>query len=236
MRRLKKLFRASAIILIAGFILAYTWLSLTEVSAKDLPPLKNGDIIFQSSRSSQSTAILAASRSAYTHMGIIQLGTDDAPSVVEAVGPVKTTPLDEWIKRGMGHRITIKRMEALSPEWSGKVLTAAHKYDGLPYDIFFLPGKNEIYCSELVRLAFSEGANIALGQPQKVKELRIDNFAARKLIEKRWHRHPLCQKADQETFQSCYAKILEQELVTPASIAADPRLKTIFSNFGLLTE
>jgi Permuted papain-like amidase enzyme, YaeF/YiiX, C92 family len=221
---------------LAAFLIVlalYSWLGLTSVSAKNLPPLQNGDIVFQTSRSSQSAAILLASLSAYSHMGIVQLDGNGAPFVVEAVGPVKTTPLDEWIDRGLGKRIVVKRLKSLTPEASKLVLQAAHKYEGLPYDIFFLSTKDQIYCSELVSLAFDEGASIALGKFQKAKELYLDNFAAMRLIKNRWQRHPLCQSTSQN-FESCYAKILEQELITPASIFSDAKLDLVYSNYKVI--
>ncbi len=211
----------------------FSWLALTSVSAKDLPQLQNGDIIFQTSRGSQSAAILLASASAYSHMGLIEINASGAPFVVEAVGPVKSTPLDAWIKRGLGGRVAIQRFSSLSPDTASKILIAAHKYDGLPYDLFFLSAKNQIYCSELVSLAFSEGALLSVGQLQKAKDLYLNNFAAKRLIEKRWRKHPLCQVAG-ETFDSCYAKILEQELITPSSIYNDRKLELIFTNYKVL--
>jgi Permuted papain-like amidase enzyme, YaeF/YiiX, C92 family len=213
--------------------LVFSWLALTSVSAKDLPPLRNGDIIFQTSRSSQSAAILLASESAYSHMGLIEIDPSGAPFVVEAVGPVKSTPLDRWIKRGLGGRIAIQRLNSLSADTALNILSAAHKYDGLPYDLFFLSTKDQIYCSELVSLAYSEGASLSVGQIQKAKDLYLNNFAAKRLIEKRWRKHPLCQVAG-ETFQSCYAKILEQDLITPSSIYNDPKLDLIFTNYKVL--
>ncbi|UDF02895.1 YiiX/YebB-like N1pC/P60 family cysteine hydrolase [Asticcacaulis sp. AND118] len=53
-----------------------------------MPDLRDGDLIFQTSRSQQSKAILVASRSLYTHMGIVK-HTSSGWMVVEAVGPVK---------------------------------------------------------------------------------------------------------------------------------------------------
>jgi hypothetical protein len=141
--------------------------------------------------------------------------------------------LDAWIKRGLGGRIAIQRLNSMTPEAALSVLKAAHKYDGLPYDLFFLSTKDQIYCSELVSLAFSEGASLSLGQFQKAKNLYLKNFAAKGLIEKRWRKHPLCQVAG-ETFDSCYAKILEQELITPSSIYNDPKLDLIFTNYKVL--
>jgi Permuted papain-like amidase enzyme, YaeF/YiiX, C92 family len=213
-----------------------TILNFTVVSAKDLPQLKTGDIIFQTSHSAQSLAILMASGSAYSHMGIIEIDTNNQAFVEEATGPVKLTPLDQWIKRGTGSRITIKRMNDLKPEEAIAVLKAAHNYDGLPYDIFFLTNKDAIYCSELVQLAFKEGAGIDLGTFEKVKSLNLDNFAARRLIKKRWRKYPLCQPAENETFETCFSKILEQDLITPSSISADKKLQTVYSNYGFLKE
>lgn len=225
----KKRIRTMVISIVVIFATAYIWLSLTSVSAKDLPILKNGDVIFQTSRSSQSSAILLASLSAYSHMGIIEIGTDGDATVVEAVGPVKKTPLDLWIKKGLGGRIAIKRMNFDSGT-AESILTAAHRYDGLPYDLFFLSTTDQIYCSELVSLAYREGASINLGKLQKASELYLDNFASKRLIQQRWQKHPLCQST-KETFETCYTKILDQELITPASIFEDPKLELIYSNY-----
>jgi Permuted papain-like amidase enzyme, YaeF/YiiX, C92 family len=212
---------------LAVVVLIYSWITLTSVSAKDLPPLKNGDIIFQTSRSSQSSAIMLASLSAYSHMGIIEISKDGDPYVVEAVGPVKATALDDWIKLGLGGRVAIKRLASITPSQGQSILQAAHKYDGLPYDLFFMSSTDQIYCSELVSLAFYQGASIALGKLQKAKELYLNNLAAKRLIERRWQKHPLCQTVETTTFENCYAIILEQELVTPASIFNDSKLELI---------
>jgi hypothetical protein len=64
--------------------------------------------------------------------------------------------------------------------------------------------------------------------------LTLDNAAVRKLIEARWTRHPLCQSGAAKTFDTCYAAILDQPLVTPAGIARDPKVQLVFSNFSAL--
>jgi hypothetical protein len=230
MRKIAKI----VLLCLTGLIaIVFGWLALTSVSAKDLPPLQNGDIVFQTSRSSQSGAIMLASGSAYSHMGLIEIDANGLPFVFEAVGPVKSTPLDAWIKRGLGGRIAIQRLNSLTPETALNILHAAHKYEGLPYDVFFRSTKDQIYCSELVSLAFSEGASLSIGHFQKAKDLHLNNFAAKSLIEKRWRKHPNCQSSV-ETFETCYAKILEQELITPSSIYDDPKLKLIFTNYKVL--
>ena len=70
------------------------------------------------------------------------------------------------------------------------------------------------------------------GVEEKVRDLNIGTAAARKLIQDRWRQHPLCKKQRAENFQSCYDLILEQTLVTPASIARDKQVETIYTNFG----
>ena len=58
-----------------------------------------GDIVFHTSLSSQSRAVQAATRSPYSHMGIV-LMKDGRPQVLEAIEPVRFTPLQAWLDRG----------------------------------------------------------------------------------------------------------------------------------------
>ncbi len=60
---------------------------------------QTGDIIFQISRSSQSKAIQLATHSDYSHTGMLVI-RNKKPYVFEAVGPVKYTPLKQWIAHG----------------------------------------------------------------------------------------------------------------------------------------
>jgi len=212
------------------------WLQHTSVSVRDLPPLRSADIVFQESGSSQTMAIALASRSLYTHTGLIEIDATGKAHVVEAGGPVRSTPLAEWITNGTAGRITVKRLRGLSESEARKALAAAHAYDGRPYDFFFHDDAETIYCSELVRRAFAEGPGIMLGEVQRPRDLNIDNAAVRRLIEARWQSHPLCSTTGAASFEACYAIILDQALVTPASIARDARLETVFSNFSFAAD
>src|SRR5262249_21128739 len=60
------------------------------------PDVRPGDIVFQTSKSNQSRAIQLATRSPYSHMGLILL-RDGKPFVLEAIATVRFTPLGEWI-------------------------------------------------------------------------------------------------------------------------------------------
>ena len=92
------------------------------VSALQGAGIENGDIVFQRSRSGQAEAIAAATRSEFTHVGVVFI-TNGRPFVYEAVQPVKRTPLDEWIKRGAGGRHVVKRLR----DRAGIDFAAVHK-------------------------------------------------------------------------------------------------------------
>ena len=65
-------------------------------SADAATPLRDGDIIFHTSRSAQSAAIQRATHSPYSHMGVV-LYRDGKPFVFEAIATVRYTPLANWI-------------------------------------------------------------------------------------------------------------------------------------------
>ncbi len=208
-------------------------LSLSQPArAADLPPLKPGDIVFQNTSGSAREAIMLASGTQYTHVGLVDIDASGRAVVIEAAGPVRTVPLDRWIKNGSGKKVTVKRLKNLSEEHAKEAVAQARSYLGRPYDHFYYETRDQIYCSELIYAAFKDGANISVGVEEKVRDLNIGTAAARKLIQDRWRQHPLCKKQRVENFQACYDLILEQTLVTPASIARDKQVETIYTNFG----
>ncbi|WP_197088602.1 YiiX/YebB-like N1pC/P60 family cysteine hydrolase [Rufibacter radiotolerans] len=71
---------------------------------------QDGDLIFHTSRSAQSKAIQLATKSAYSHCGIIYK-TAGGYQVFEAVQPVSSTPLDKWVARGEGGHFVVKRLK-----------------------------------------------------------------------------------------------------------------------------
>jgi uncharacterized protein YycO len=126
------------------------------------PLLRDGDIIFQESRSSQAAALKAATGSRYTHVGLME-SRDDGWWVLEAVSPVKRTPLADWVARGADGHAVIKRVEAsMEPAQLDAVLTTAAGWLGRPYDLPFLWSDDALYCSELVWKAYERGAGLEL--------------------------------------------------------------------------
>lgn len=176
---------------------------------------KTGDIIAHTSRSQQSATIASVTASNYTHIGII-VNRPGGLYVLEAVGPVKYTPLQQFIDNGVGKRYTVKR---LKPELQDKIpemIKHAESFLGKPYDILFDPSDAKMYCSELVEKA-AEKAGVSLGKWEKFQDLlgwSRYNPVVRYKVEQRWGKLPDNIK-----------------MVTPKSIMESGNLTQVYSNF-----
>jgi Permuted papain-like amidase enzyme, YaeF/YiiX, C92 family len=102
--------------------LAALWLFAT--SGGPYPALRTGDLVFQTSTSSQSGAILIATANPYTHMGIVK-NDGGKIVVIEAGGTVKETPIGDWINRGILSRVAIYRDPHLTQEQAARIVTGA---------------------------------------------------------------------------------------------------------------
>ena len=154
-----------------------------------VPAVKDGDVIFHTSRSSQSIAIQRATGSKYSHMGLI-VHRDGKPFVFEAVATVRVTPLDQWIARGTGHHFVIKRLRnadtVLTPAGLEKLRVAARRFTGRPYDLTFGWADDRIYCSELVWKAYDRALGIQIGGLQKVRDFNLSDPAVRAKMRERY--------------------------------------------------
>jgi hypothetical protein len=132
----------------------------------DPADLRDGDLIFHRSLSAQAEALERALDSPYTHMGLVFLD-DGQPFVHEAVGPVKRTPLAEWIARGRDGAYVIRRLRdadaLLTPEATAALRAAVSRHDGAPYDSYFEWSDERIYCSELAWKAYREALGLEIG-------------------------------------------------------------------------
>lgn len=150
---------------------------------------RNGDIIFQTSQSSQSLAIQLATNSPYSHMGIVYV-RDGKPFVYEAVQPVKLTPLHDWIDRGEKGHFVVKRLRdadsRLTPAVLRKMRATGDPFAGKDYDLYFEWSDDRIYCSELVWKVFERGAGIELGERQTIAAFDLSHPAVQEKIKERY--------------------------------------------------
>ncbi len=150
---------------------------------------QNGDIIFQTSRSSQSKAIQLATKSKYSHMGIIYQA-DGQYYVYEAVQPVKLTKLNDWIRRGENSHYVVKRLkdskEILTDENIKRMKDLGEKFKGKNYDIYFEWSDDKIYCSELVWKIYKEALNIEIGDLQELREFDLTSDIVKNKMKERY--------------------------------------------------
>ncbi|MBU1078528.1 MAG: YiiX family permuted papain-like enzyme [Spirochaetes bacterium] len=151
--------------------------------------IKEGDIIFQTSASSQSKAIQLATRSKYSHMGIIFEHKGEW-HVFEAIAHVQFTPLEEWIKRGVGSHYVIKRLKKgesiITDDVIRKMKKRALLFKGKKYDTTFGWSDNKIYCSELVWKIYKRVMNIEIGEPEKLADFNLDHKIVKDKLKERY--------------------------------------------------
>lgn len=146
---------------------------------------KDGDIILHTSKSNQSVMLQKITKSNFTHCGIV-FYRNGKPYVFEAVQPVKITPLNSWISRGVGGRYAVIRpYTPLSPNQKSKMYDYAKKQIGKNYDLKFQWSDNKIYCSELVWKCYM-AAGIELSEPKKFKNYNLTSPIAMYAIKQRY--------------------------------------------------
>lgn len=175
--------------IISTFLVA---LVLTGCGPSMPQSVQDGDVIFQTSRSSQSLAIQFATHSRYSHMGMIFL-RDGEPFVFEASAKARYTPLKDWIARGQGKHYVLKRLKnansVLTPKAVQSMRDQASQLEGKPYDLTFEWSDNRIYCSELVWKIYDRAIHLQIGGLQKLKDFDFSNSAVKQKLKERYGDH-----------------------------------------------
>ena len=170
-----------------AFVLAISLLSFDSQEKKML--FRQGDIIFQISLSAQSQAIQLATKSNYSHCGIVFKEGENI-FVYEAVQPVKKTLLKDWIKRGKNQQYVVKRLKKTNLiEREASIATLKKevtKLLGKKYDIYFNWSDDAIYCSELIWKAYKRALNVELGKLEKLSDFDLSNPVVKKIIAQRY--------------------------------------------------
>jgi len=187
------------------------------VAKENLAKIQNGDIIFHVSLSGQGKAIQLATKSKYTHCGIIY-EENGKFWVYEAIQPVQMTPLSDWIRRGDKGHYVIKRLKnastVLTPEVLKKMKGYSKRFQGKNYDIYFSWTDERIYCSELVWKIYYQITGIQIGKLQKLKDFDLTSPEVKQKMKERYGNNiPL-----------------EEDVISPASMYDSELLTTVISN------
>jgi hypothetical protein len=205
-------------IVLAAYLFAYA------TTVRDPVEWKNGDVIVQDARVAEILPVFAAT-GGYTHVGVVEVRDGEAV-VIEAADKVRETPTREFLKRGEGGAFAVYRLNSLTPEQGAAVAAAARRQIGKPNDFFLRRNWEQLYSSELVRLAFSD-VGIEVGRSQRLGKIPADLTAVRSQLMRAWTNNEDCQKRKFD-FEQCWVMISKQEVVTPASIVEDKRMTKVF--------
>lgn len=175
---------------------------------------REGDIIFQTSGSGQSLAIQLATKSPFSHCGVL-LKKGNELMVFEAVQPVKFTPIDQWIQQGDDNYYVVKRLlnsdSVLQAATLMKMNEFAQQNLGKDYDLPFEWTDKKMYCSELVYKIYLKTTGIEVGKTAKMKDFDLTSPIVQKIMKQRYGENiPL-----------------DQLVISPSAIFDSPLLFTV---------
>lgn len=161
-------------------------LKVSATSRNVQPKFLDGDIVLQTSQSSQSQAIQLATHSKWSHVGVIfYKGT--TPYVYEARGPVGYRTLSAFVSSGLSGKYLVRRLKTgLSANDVQRLLQVGQKYAGKPYDLYFEWSDDRIYCSELVWKMFNDALGVSVGALQKLGDYDLTSPQVQKIIAERY--------------------------------------------------
>ncbi len=152
---------------------------------------QSGDIIFIVSASGQGKAIQLATKSKYTHVGIV-FKEGGKTFVYHAVEPVKKSTLEEFMEYSSDGQYVVKRLKPTNPlneKNNQQMLALANKLVGKHYDIYFNWSDDEIYCSELVWKLYKQSYGLEIGKLRPLKDFDLSSKEVKYIMEKRYGDH-----------------------------------------------
>lgn len=197
---------------IGGFLLNLPRRQVQELAVSDF---RTGDIVFHTSLSQQGMVMQLATHSPYSHCGVLFL-RDSTWWVLEAVQPVSSCPLSDWIRRGKEGRFVVKRLkdELRLRNRMDSLTVLAGRFRGKPCDPWLGPGDDRLYCAELVWKLYDRALGIQPGAWQPLGSLDLSAPQVQEILY-RHHGEKLP---------------LKDSLITPVAIFRSPALKTVFAN------
>ena len=180
------------------------WLLSAALHAEVYFP-QEGDLVFQSLPHNEVIdAIEGCSGSPFSHCGIVVKSGRDW-WVLEAIGPVKHSPLTGWVAQGRERKFAVFRLKAEHRPKVPAMIAEARKFLGRPYDIQYDLDDAKIYCSELIYKGWLASTGEKMGRLVKLGDLN-------------WKPHEPVIRAIAGGLP------LDREMITPRDLAAAPQL------------
>lgn len=192
----------------------FFFISMVTLTSCNVTNFKSGDIIFHTSKSSQSKMIQDVTDSKYSHVGIIYVN-EGKTYVMEAVQPVKVTPIETFISRGVDSKYTVVRYKGnLSDSELNKMYKYGRSQLGKNYDIKFQWSDNTMYCSELVYKIY-ESVGVELCDKNTFSDYNLNSSDVQSAIKRRYN----------TTLN------MDETVVTPVDLFKSDKVKVIYNNY-----
>ncbi len=159
-----------------------------NLSSQTTTKFKNGDIIFIENPSGQGKAIQLATKSKFTHVGIIFIESNKT-MVYHAVEPVSVNNVEEFIEMSSDGKYEVKRLkqaELLTTEVIKQMLKEAKSKLKIHYDLGFNWSDDELYCSEFVFKLYQHALGIEIGALRPLKEFDLSHPTVQSIMKKRY--------------------------------------------------
>ena len=171
---------------------------------------REGDFLFQSlPHNDLIHAIEGSTDSPFSHCGMVKM-SGTAWVVVEAIGPVKETPLALWVLQGRKNAYAAYRLRPPLDSQIPAIIGATEAYKGRPYDIHYDLDDARIYCSELLWKSVRDATGQKLGKLEKLGDLAWQPYE--KVI---------------RVIENGQLP-LDRVMITPRAFAEAPELKVVF--------
>lgn len=179
-------------------VLSFALYSLATHTWPKAQQYKAGDIIFISNPRGQGLAIQLATKSKYTHVGIILKDENGKLIVYHAVEPVRKNTIEEFINMSADGTCEVMRLRdtlLLNEKAPEKLRAEANKLLGKHYDIYFGWSDSEIYCSEFVWKVYNRALGLEPGPLKPLGSFDLSSPAVKqKLTERYGNKIPLDEK------------------------------------------
>ncbi len=186
----KKILLLTAL-LVVTFFSAFHGTKFSKLKKGDGPALKSGDIIFIINPAGQGKAIQLATKSKYTHVGIIFI-EDGKTYVYHAVEPVSKSTLSDFIGMSEDGTYSIKRLKdqsLLTDKILKQMSSEANLKLGIHYDLGFNWSDEELYCSEYVWKLYDHALKIEIGKLRPLKEFDLSHPKVQQIMKQRYGKY-----------------------------------------------
>lgn len=207
-------------------VLLGAYLVASATTVRDPVEWKNGDLVVQDAKVGQVLPVFENDGTGLTHIGIVEKRPEGA-FVIESVDAVRETPMKEFLARGKGRGFAVYRVSNLDEKQTANVVAAAKRQLGKPSDMFLRRNWEQLYSSELVKLAYDD-IGVDLGRTQRLGTIGKDVTPVKAQFTRNWSTHPDCRRRNLDR-EACWALVAKQDVITPSSIVSDSRATKIYS-------